>query len=83
MASCSFSNILAKKVVAPFKPVLNSEDDTSNFGSYDDSNTEVAEVSKANDPFLKWLWLALEMINKSIEYHFIFFIHEKHILFIR
>ena len=55
MASCSFSNILAKKVVAPFKPVLNSEDDTSNFGSYDDSNTEVAEVSKANDPFLKWL----------------------------
>ena len=56
MASSSFSNTLAKKAAAPFKPILSSADDTSNFGSYDDSNTEVAEVSKANDPFFKWLW---------------------------
>lgn len=34
MATVSFSNILAKKVQAPFKPVLKGEDDTSNFGKY-------------------------------------------------
>ena len=35
----SFSNILAKKVVPPFKPTLKGEDDTSNFTKYDDSNS--------------------------------------------
>ena len=55
MATVSFSNILAKKVQAPFKPVIKGDDDTSNFGKYDDSNSEVTPVAKADDPFIKWL----------------------------
>lgn len=50
-----FSNILNKKVAAPYKPSLRSEDDTSNFGACEDSNSEVVEVSTQDDPFLKWL----------------------------
>lgn len=50
-----FNNVLAKKVPAPWKPQLKGDDDTSNFEKYDDSNSEASAVSKADDPFLRWL----------------------------
>lgn len=53
LSSLSFSNILAKKIQAPFKPKLKSDDDTSNFLKADDSLSETIEVPKDQDPFLK------------------------------
>ena len=45
--------LLAKKMSAPWKPKVKSEDDVSNFGNYDDSFSEGTEVPKHEDPFLK------------------------------
>ncbi len=39
---------------APFLPEIKSEDDTSNFEKYPESDTESPSVDKKNDPFLKW-----------------------------
>ena len=39
---------------APYKPEIKSDDDTSNFEKYPESDTESPSVDKKNDPFLKW-----------------------------
>lgn len=39
MSVISFNNILNKKVTAPYIPKLSKEDDTSNFETYNDSNS--------------------------------------------
>lgn len=39
LASTSFSNLMNKKIVPPFKPNIKSEDDTSNFGINEDSHS--------------------------------------------
>lgn len=56
LATVSFSNMLSKKITAPFLPVVKKEDDTSNFVTIDDSNSEAKPVSSHNDPFLQWGW---------------------------
>ena len=45
--------LLAKKIPAPFKPTVKSEDDVSNFGNYDDSFSEGSEINKNVDPFFR------------------------------
>ena len=39
---------------APYIPPVKSEEDTSNFENYPDSDKESPAVDKSNDPFLKW-----------------------------
>jgi len=43
-----------KKLEAPFKPVVKSESDTSNFDDYPDSEELAPVVTAAQDPFNKW-----------------------------
>ena len=38
----------------PYKPVINSDVDTSNFEEYPDSDKECPAVNKNEDPFLEW-----------------------------
>jgi protein kinase A len=52
--SINFSNLLAKKVSPPFRPVVKGANDTSNFSTYSDNNAEGAEIKPSEDPFLKW-----------------------------
>jgi len=40
LANTSFQNILAKKVATPWIPIVKREDDTTNFGNVEDSNSE-------------------------------------------
>lgn len=49
-----WQNLLAKNIDAPFKPVVKSESDTSNFDDYPDSEEQAPIVSQAQDPFDKW-----------------------------
>lgn len=51
----NLGNLLAKKISAPYKPTVKGEDDVSNFGTYEDSNKEPAEVPANKDPFLESL----------------------------
>lgn len=47
MANVPFANIFNKKVPSPWIPIIKCEDDTSNFGKYDDSNSEIKAVSSS------------------------------------
>ncbi len=47
--------LFQKGVVPPYKPVVKSENDTSNFGHYSSSDEYlVPPVKEKDDPFLKW-----------------------------
>jgi len=43
-----------KKIPAPFLPQIGQPGDTTNFTEYPDSDTQSAEVSKKEDPFINW-----------------------------
>jgi protein kinase A/protein kinase X len=45
---------LAKKISPPYRPVVKSASDTSNFSSYTETSNEGAEIKPSEDPFLKW-----------------------------
>ena len=42
------------KMEAPYVPPIKTNDDTSNFGDYPDSDTEPAALNSEKDPFLDW-----------------------------
>lgn len=50
----SWTDLLEKKVVAGFKPVVKGESDTSNFDDYPDSDELPPVVNQAQDPFTSW-----------------------------
>ena len=52
--SLNWKLLLAKKIPAPYLPHIKGENDTSNFGDYDDIDDDVIEVPANNDPFLNW-----------------------------
>lgn len=52
--SINFTTLLAKKISPPFRPIVKSSSDTSNFSTYTDNAPEGAEIKPADDPFLKW-----------------------------
>jgi len=43
-----------KVIEAPYKPVVKSPSDTSNFPAYGDSNTQAPAIKQSDDPFLDW-----------------------------
>ena len=49
-----WKNFVYLSMPAPYKPEIKSDDDTSNFEKYPESDTESPSVDKKNDPFLKW-----------------------------
>ena len=49
-----WKNFVFLKMPAPYIPPVKSDDDTSNFENYPDSDKESVAVDKSNDPFLKW-----------------------------
>ena len=49
-----WKNFVYLTMPAPFKPDVKSDDDTSNFEKYPESDTESPSIDKKNDPFLKW-----------------------------
>ena len=49
-----WKNFVYLTMPAPYIPEIKSEDDTSNFEKYPESDTEIPSVDKKNDPFLKW-----------------------------
>ena len=49
-----WKNFVYLSMPAPYKPDIKSDDDTSNFEKYPESDTESPSVDKKNDPFLKW-----------------------------
>ena len=53
--SINLGNLLAKKLPVPFTPVIQGDDDASNFGAFDDSLNEGAEVKPDKDPFVSGL----------------------------
>jgi hypothetical protein len=42
--SINFTNLLAKKISPPFRPIVKSASDTSNFTTYSDDAPEGAEI---------------------------------------
>ena len=49
-----WKNFVYLSMPAPFLPNVKSDDDTSNFEKYPESDGEIPAVDKKNDPFLKW-----------------------------
>ena len=49
-----WKNFVYLSMPAPYLPNVKSDDDTSNFEKYPESDTESPSVDKKNDPFLKW-----------------------------
>ena len=49
-----WKNFVYLSMPAPYKPEIKSDDDTSNFEKYPESDNESPSVDKKNDPFLKW-----------------------------
>ena len=49
-----WDKLLKKEITPPYIPKVKSNDDTSNFSSYPDSDTPAPELKKAEDPFLNW-----------------------------
>lgn len=43
-----------KKIPAPYKPVVKSAGDTSNFTEYTESDENSPEIKESEDPFLNW-----------------------------
>ena len=54
MNTINFNNLLTKKIPPPYKPKVKSPGDTSNFTTYDDTNSEVQEIKPSDDPFKEW-----------------------------
>jgi protein kinase A len=54
MNTINFNNLLTKKISPPYKPKVKSPGDTSNFTTYDDTNSEVQEIKPSDDPFKEW-----------------------------
>jgi len=52
----NLGNLLGKKISSPYKPILKSDDDVSNFGVFDDSMKESGDIKADRDPFLVGLW---------------------------
>jgi serine/threonine protein kinase len=50
----SWEDLLAKKIPATFKPTVKSENDTSNFDDYPDSEEVPPVVNASQDPFANW-----------------------------
>eukprot|EP00388_Colpodella_angusta_P024088 GDKJ01062737.1.p1 GENE.GDKJ01062737.1~~GDKJ01062737.1.p1 ORF type:complete len:325 (-),score=63.96 GDKJ01062737.1:177-1151(-) len=53
-AEVDFDKILCKQVTAPYRPLVHSKDDTSNFDSYPDSEDQPLPVPASQDPFHDW-----------------------------
>jgi serine/threonine protein kinase len=53
-ASMNWDKLLEKALPAPYKPVVKSETDTSNFEDYPDSDELPPVVSASADPFANW-----------------------------
>ena len=49
-----WKNFVYLSMPAPYIPNVKSDDDTSNFKKYPESDGEIPAVDKKNDPFLKW-----------------------------
>ena len=49
-----WKNFVYLSMPAPYLPNIKSDDDTSNFEKYPESDGEIPAVDKKNDPFLKW-----------------------------
>jgi serine/threonine protein kinase len=49
-----WKNFVYLSMPAPYLPNVKSDDDTSNFEKYPESDGEIPAVDKKNDPFLKW-----------------------------
>ena len=49
-----WKNFVYLSMPAPYLPNVKSDDDTSNFENYPESDGEIPAVDKKNDPFLKW-----------------------------
>jgi serine/threonine protein kinase len=49
-----WNQLLAKKIKAPYKPIVKSANDTSNFQSYPDSDRLSPALKPSDDPFLDW-----------------------------
>ena len=49
-----WKNFVYLSMPAPYLPNVKSDDDTSNFEIYPESDGEIPAVDKKNDPFLKW-----------------------------
>jgi len=62
----NFGNLTSKKISPPYRPVVKSASDTSNFSSYAESNGEGAEIKANDDPFLRWDWLSTKYICSSM-----------------
>lgn len=53
----NLTNLFAKKISPPYRPVVKNASDTSNFSTYPDSGNEPVSIKTSEDPFLKWeLW---------------------------
>merc|ERR1711988_1461223 len=50
----NWTDMLEKKIAAPFKPTVKSQSDTSNFDDYPDSDELPPVVSASADPFADW-----------------------------
>jgi protein kinase X len=50
----NFNNLYLKKISPPYKPVVKSASDTSNFAHYDDSNSELSAAVPSENPFRDW-----------------------------
>jgi len=49
-----FNALCAKKITPPYKPIVKSPDDTSNFSKYPESDTLSPALKPSEDPFLDW-----------------------------
>ena len=49
-----WKNFVYLTLPPPYLPEIKSEDDTSNFEKYPESDLETEAIDKKNDPFLKW-----------------------------
>jgi hypothetical protein len=50
----NFGNLTEKKISPPYRPVVKSASDTSNFSSYGENSENGADIKASEDPFLKW-----------------------------
>eukprot|EP01016_Furgasonia_blochmanni_P043885 TRINITY_DN602_c0_g2_i2.p2 TRINITY_DN602_c0_g2~~TRINITY_DN602_c0_g2_i2.p2 ORF type:complete len:247 (-),score=55.18 TRINITY_DN602_c0_g2_i2:436-1176(-) len=53
-ADINWKALVEKKVPVPYKPIVKSASDTSNFSSYPESDTLSPALKPSEDPFLDW-----------------------------
>lgn len=53
-AGFNWASLLTKQISAPYRPVIQGENDTSNFAQYPDSDVLSPDIRPADDPFLNW-----------------------------